>query len=140
MSTTTAVVTVPTVLWVGFSGISLLRGAAFVVGPLQEYGVPRSWWTPLAVLKLLGASGLLVGLSFPVLGVAAATGLILYFLGAIVTILRARSYKTVVFPFLYLAPVVATGALAFAQRTFHTRCSRAGHSQCERHGVPGART
>ncbi|MFD9444188.1 DoxX family protein [Streptomyces sp. NPDC060006] len=114
MSTTAVVVTALTALWVGFSGVSLLRRAAFVVEPLVAYGVPRSWWTALAVLKLLGATGLLVGLAVPVVGGAAAAGLILYFLGAIITVLRARSYKTVAFPVLYLAPVVATATLAFA--------------------------
>ncbi|WP_323184914.1 DoxX family protein [Kitasatospora purpeofusca] len=57
--------------------------------------MPRSWWGPLALAKLAGAAGLLVGLVVPALGVAAAVGLILYFLGAVVTCLRARSYSTV---------------------------------------------
>ncbi|MFI6938571.1 DoxX family protein [Streptomyces sp. NPDC050418] len=114
MSTTAVAVTALTALWVGFSGISLLRRATFVIEPLQEYGVPRTWWTPLAVLKLLGAAGLLTGLAVKAIGVAAAIGLALYFLGAVITVLRARSYKTVAFPILYLAPVIATWALAFA--------------------------
>ncbi|MFJ5231460.1 DoxX family protein [Kitasatospora sp. NPDC088391] len=105
------VLTVATAAWVGFSGVSLARRAEFVTGPLVEYGVPRSWWGPLALAKLVGAAGLLVGLAVPALGIAAAVGLLLYFLGAVATILRARSYKTVVFPFLYLAPVAATLAL-----------------------------
>ncbi|MFV2175273.1 DoxX family protein [Actinomadura sp. LOL_016] len=58
--------------------------------------------------KLVGAIGLLVGLAFPAVGIAAAIGLTTYFLGAIVTVLRARSFKTLPFPVLYLAPVVAT--------------------------------
>ncbi len=49
----------------------------------------------------------------PAIGVAAAIGLILYFAGAVITVLRARSYKTVAFPVLYLAPVVATLALCY---------------------------
>ncbi|MER5883756.1 DoxX family protein [Streptomyces sp. NPDC001941] len=114
MSTTAVVLTVLTALWVGFSGVSLLRRAPFVVEPLVAYGVPRAWWTPLGLLKLLGAAGLLAGLAVPALGVAAAVGLILYFLGAVVTVLRARSYKTVAFPVLYLAPVAATLVVAFA--------------------------
>ncbi|KJY26125.1 DoxX family protein, partial [Streptomyces sp. NRRL S-495] len=61
-----------------------------------------------------GAAGLLVGLAVPALGVAAAIGLILYFLGAVITCLRARSYKTVAFPLLYLAPVAVTLGLGFA--------------------------
>ncbi|WP_027341118.1 DoxX family protein [Hamadaea tsunoensis] len=114
MSTTTAVVTVLTALtalWVGFSSFSLLRRAPFVVDPLVTYGVPRSWWTPLGIAKGAGALGLLVGLAVPAVGIAAAVCLIAYFLGAVVTVLRARSYQTVAFPVLYLIPVAITLAL-----------------------------
>ncbi|MFB8240248.1 DoxX family protein [Kitasatospora purpeofusca] len=50
----------------------------------------------------------------PALGVATAMGLILYYLGAVITCLRARSYKTVPFPLLYLAPVAVTLGLGLA--------------------------
>ncbi|MEB8342467.1 DoxX family protein [Streptomyces endophyticus] len=110
-TTTVLVVTVLTALWVGFSGVSLLRRAPFVVEPLVSYGVPDTWWPRLAVAKLLGAAGLLVGLAVPAIGIAAAIALALYFVGAVVTVLRVRSYKTVAFPVLYLAPVVATLAV-----------------------------
>ncbi|MEU1963578.1 DoxX family protein [Nocardia sp. NPDC019304] len=105
MSTAYVVVTIAAAAWVGFSAFSLLRRAAFVVDPLVEYGVPQSWWTPLGLAKAAGALGLLVGLFVPAVGVAAAIGLILYFAGAVITVLRARSYKTVAFPMLYLIPV-----------------------------------
>ncbi|MET9465962.1 DoxX family protein [Streptomyces sp. NPDC006544] len=111
---TTVVVTVLTAVWVGFSGLSLMRRAPFVVEPLLQYEVPRSWWAPLALAKLAGAVGLLIGLAVPVVGYLAGTGLVLYFLGAVITVLRARSYKTVAFPLLYLAPVTATLALGLA--------------------------
>ncbi|MEW2357708.1 DoxX family protein [Spirillospora sp. NPDC029432] len=111
MSTTLIAVTVATAAWVGFSGFSLLRRADFVVQPLIAYKVPRTWWTPLALAKTAGAIGLLAGLAVPALGIAAALGLTAYFLGAIITVLRARSYKTLPFPILYLAPVVATLAI-----------------------------
>ncbi|GHJ47148.1 membrane protein [Catellatospora sp. TT07R-123] len=111
MSTTTAVVTVLTALWVGFSAFSLLLRAAFVVDPLRTYGVPESWWTPLGLAKAAGALGLLAGLAVPAIGIAAAVALVCYFLGAIITVLRARSYQTVAFPALYLAPVAVTLAL-----------------------------
>ncbi|WP_030714940.1 DoxX family protein [Streptomyces sp. NRRL F-2580] len=107
----TVVVTLLTALWVGFSGLSLMRRAQFVVEPLVQYEVPPSWWTPLALAKLAGAAGLMIGLAVPVVGVLAGTGLVLYFLGAVITVLRARSYKTVAFPLLYLAPVTVTLAL-----------------------------
>jgi hypothetical protein len=108
MSTTATVVTVLAALWVGFSAFSLLRRAEWVVKPLTDYGVPRSWWTWLGAAKAAGAVGLLVGLFAPVIGVLAGICLILYFTGAVITVLRARSYSTVVFPLLYMGPVIAT--------------------------------
>ncbi|WP_406313014.1 DoxX family protein [Streptosporangium sp. NBC_01639] len=107
MSTTATVVTILAALWVGFSAFSLLRRAEWVVKPLMDYGVPRSWWTWLGAAKAAGSVGLLVGLFVPVIGVLAGICLMLYFAGAVVTVLRARSYSTVVFPLLYLGPVIA---------------------------------
>lgn len=114
MNTAYVIVTIVAALWVGFSAFSLLRRAAFVVDPLVEYGVPQSWWTPLGLAKAAGSIGLIVGLWIPAVGVAAAIGLILYFTGAVVTVLRARSYKTVAFPILYLAPVAVALSLGIA--------------------------
>ncbi|MFI9558505.1 DoxX family protein [Nonomuraea endophytica] len=107
MSTTATVVTVLAALWVGFSAFSLLRRAEWVVKPLTDYGVPSSWWTWLGAAKAAGAVGLLAGLFVPVVGVLAGIGLVLYFAGAVFTVLRARSYSTVVYPLLYMGPVIA---------------------------------
>ncbi|MFB8005115.1 DoxX family protein [Nocardia sp. NPDC056000] len=107
-------VTIIAAAWVGFSAFSLLRRATFVTDPLVEYGVPQSWWTALGLLKAAGAIGMIVGLFIPLIGIAAAIGLILYFAGAVITILRARSYKTVAFPLLYLAPVAVALGLGAA--------------------------
>jgi hypothetical protein len=52
--------------------------------------------------------GLLAGLAVPAIGIAAAIGLVLYFTGAIVTILRARSFSHVPIPLLYAAPALAS--------------------------------
>lgn len=114
MHTAYVIVTVLAALWVGFSAVSLLRRAPFVVDPLIEYGVPQTWWTPLGFAKAAGALGLIAGLWIPALGIAAAVGLILYFLGAVITVVRARSYKTVAFPVLYLAPVAVALGLGLA--------------------------
>ncbi|MGH3434061.1 MAG: DoxX family protein, partial [Thermocrispum sp.] len=85
----------------------------WVVQPLTEYGIPRSWWPWLGAAKSAGAAGLLAGLAVPELGIAAAVGLILYFTGAVITVLRARSYSHLPFPLIYAAPVVASLVLAF---------------------------
>ncbi|GAA4205402.1 DoxX family protein [Streptosporangium oxazolinicum] len=101
------IVTVLAAAWVAFSAYAILTHAAWVVGPLESYGVPASWWPWLGAAKAAGAAGLLVGLFVPVIGILAGIGLVVYFVGAVITVLRARSYKTVVYPILYLVPVVA---------------------------------
>lgn len=114
MSIIFVVVTVLAALMVGFSAVSVFLRAPWVVDPLADYGVPRVWWPWLGVAKASGAAGLLVGLWFPSVGVMAGLGLVLYFTGAVVTVLRARSYTHVPFPLLYAAPVVGSLAVGLA--------------------------
>ncbi|MHA6619328.1 DoxX family protein [Pseudonocardia sp. DLS-67] len=111
VGTVTTVVTVLAAAWTGFSAYALLARKAFVVDNLVEYGVPEGWWPWLAAAKTLGAAGLLAGLAVPGIGVAAAVGLFLYFTGAVITVVRARSYGHIPFPLLYLVPALAAGWL-----------------------------
>ncbi|MFB9690584.1 DoxX family protein [Amycolatopsis plumensis] len=111
MHTAYLIVTVAAAAWVGFSAVSMFARAKWVVEPITEYGVPRSWWNLLGTAKAAGAVGLLAGLFWPPIGIAAAIGLVLYFTGALITVARARSYAHLPFPVLYLAPVVASLAL-----------------------------
>ena len=60
---------------------------------MAKAGVPESWMTTLGILKAVGALGLLLGIRVPVIGIAAALGLILFFVGAIITHLRGRDYS-----------------------------------------------
>lgn len=60
---------------------------------MAKAGVPESWMTTLGVLKTAGALGLLVGIDVPVVGIAAAVGLIVFFVGAIITHLRGCDYS-----------------------------------------------
>ncbi|WP_205324419.1 DoxX family protein [Glycomyces sp. YM15] len=107
MTTAYVIVTIAAALWVGFSAYSIFAKASYVVDPLRHYGVPESWWVWLGLAKAAGALGLLLGLFVPFIGIAAGIGLVLYFLGALVTVLRARSYATIVAPLMYLAPASA---------------------------------
>ncbi|MER6787710.1 DoxX family protein [Streptomyces sp. NPDC000658] len=113
MSTAYVVVTVVGAAMAAFSAASLFLGAEWTAKPLADYGVPRSWWSWLAAAKAAGAAGLLAGLFVPVVGVLAAIGLVLYFLGAAVTVARARWFSHVAFPLVYAAPAVASLVLAF---------------------------
>jgi hypothetical protein len=108
MSTTYVVVTVLAAMMVGFSAGSVFFRAKWVVEPLAEYGVPRSWWPWLGTAKAAGSVGLLVGLAVPAVGVVAGVALVAYFTGAVITVLRARSYTHVPFPLVYVAPVVGS--------------------------------
>jgi len=60
---------------------------------MARVGVSESWITILGVLKAAGALGLLVGIRVPLIGTAAAVGLVLFFVGAIIAHLRARDYS-----------------------------------------------
>ncbi|KQS66675.1 DoxX family protein [Modestobacter sp. Leaf380] len=53
-------------------------------------GVPAGRIPVLAALEIAGALGLLVGLAWAPLGIAAAGGVVLYFVGAVVAHLRVH--------------------------------------------------
>lgn len=108
MSTAHIVLTLLGAALAAFSAGSVFLRAPWVVQPLAEYGVPRSWWPWLGAAKAAGAAGLLTGLFVPVVGVLAGIGLVLYFTGAVVTVVRARSYAHIPFPLVYAAPVAAS--------------------------------
>ena len=76
---------------------------------MAKAGVPESWITMLGALKGAGALGLLVGIRVPLIGTAAAIGLILFFVGAIITHLRAHDHSfglAIVFFLLAVAALV----------------------------------
>lgn len=89
----------------------------FVLINSAKVGVPESWLTTLGILKAAGAGGLLLGvLGVPLIGAAAGIGLILFFVGAVITHLRARDYS-LSFPFAYLLLAVAALVLDLATCT-----------------------
>jgi hypothetical protein len=60
---------------------------------LTKVGVPTSWFPYLATAELAGALGLIVGIFVAPLGIAAAIGIVLYFVGAVTTHVRASDTK-----------------------------------------------
>lgn len=93
-----------------YSAYADFRPPDWMFANMNRLRVPRSWLPVLGVLKAAGAVGLLVGLAFPAIGVAAALGLVIYFAGAIVFTLRARWYPHIPFPAVWL--LLAAAALA----------------------------
>ncbi|MEN8650560.1 DoxX family protein [Streptomyces sp. 21So2-11] len=84
----------------GLLAAALLASATFtfnrqeqIVSSMTKLEVPDSWLPRLAALKAAGALGLLVGLVVVPIGVAAAIGVVLYFIGALIFHLRARDLR-----------------------------------------------
>jgi hypothetical protein len=66
----------------------------------------------LGALKLAGAAGIVLGpLGLRELGIAAAAGLVLFFVGAVATHLRAHVVYNIAFPGAYLCLAGASLAL-----------------------------
>jgi hypothetical protein len=107
MFTAYVVVTLMAIAANTFAATADFMRLKFVLITPAKAGVPESWMTMLGILKAAGAGGLLVGLiGVPLIGTAAAIGLILFFVGAIITHLRVRNYS--------IGPAVAFLVLAVA--------------------------
>jgi len=77
-----------------FSGVAALVHFKPIFPGMAKAGVPESWLTTLGTLKTAGAVGLLLGLlGVPLIGTAAAIGLVLFSVGAVITHLRAGDYS-----------------------------------------------
>jgi DoxX-like family len=97
------VVTVITAIATAAVAIPDFIPAGFVLANSAKVHVPRSWLPMLGTLKVAGAIGLLGGLvGPPAIGIAAATGLVLYFISAVIAHLRARVLYNIAFPGAYL--------------------------------------
>lgn len=108
----TVVVSVLLALAVIGSGLGKLSKNPKVVESLSVVGVPLSWFPFLAAAEVAGGVGLLVGLGVAPLGMAAAIGLVLYFLGAVGAHVKAGDTKGLPAP---LVLALLAGA-AFALR------------------------
>ncbi|MGE5156338.1 MAG: DoxX family protein [Betaproteobacteria bacterium] len=69
---------------------------------LAHLGIPLGMLPFLATCLIAGGVGLLVGLWYPPLGIAAAVGLVLYFVGALIAHLRKGDVKGLPAPMLFL--------------------------------------
>ncbi|SEG90012.1 DoxX-like family protein [Thermomonospora echinospora] len=110
------VVTIATIAANAAIAVADLAGARFVLANSAEVGLPRSWIPPLGWLKAAGAAGLTLGLlGLRPLGIAAAAGLVLFFLGAVIAHIRARVFHNIAFPGAYLALAIGSFTLAVTQ-------------------------
>jgi hypothetical protein len=86
-----AVVAVVLALGLIASGALKLIKQPKIIEGIHALGVPLKLFPVLAALEIAGALGLVAGLWIPGLAIAAATGVMLYFVGAVTTHLRAHN-------------------------------------------------
>ncbi|WP_431047024.1 DoxX family protein [Streptomyces sp. P1-3] len=114
MFTAYVVVTVLAAAASAYSATNHYVRPKWILDNMTRYGVPLSWLPALGAVKAAGALGLLVGIGVPAIAVAASVGLILYYVGAVGAIWRARCYPHLPAPMPFLLLVVASLVLRLA--------------------------
>jgi len=116
MHTAYLAITLVFALMVTFSGVGKIRRDPIPVKVVHEtVGLPLKYFPLLAACEFAGVVGLVVGIWWPPLGIAAGIGLVLYFVGAIVSHLHAGDFKGIgsaAFMLVFAAGVLALRALA----------------------------
>jgi hypothetical protein len=114
MNTATVVVTILLAALFTFTGSIKLLGVAKSLEIRDHLGVKPMQWRLIGVCELAGVAGVLVGLFWAPIGIAAAIGLALLTIGAIAY--HVRHSDTVA----DLAPAVIGVALALTAVVLHT--------------------
>jgi len=78
------------------SGAAKLAAAKQSIAIRDRLGVTPGLWRGIGILEVAAAAGLAAGLAVPVLGLAAAVGLVLLLIGAIATHARAHDLSNAV--------------------------------------------
>ncbi|WP_406464559.1 DoxX family protein [Streptomyces sp. NBC_01622] len=90
----------------GAAAVTYLIGHEYPKTQADLKGIPRKWVPVLGMLLAAGTVGLLAGLAVPLLGTLAASGLVLYFIGAIIAHVRVGS-RNIVGGIVFLATAAA---------------------------------
>ena len=108
------VITLAFALMVSYSGAGKIRRDPLQVKVVHEtMGVPLKYLPLLAACEFAGALGLVLGIWWRFIGIAAGIGLVLYFVGAIVSHLRVGDFKGIGFAAFMLVLAAAALALRF---------------------------
>jgi hypothetical protein len=99
-----------------YSGINKLVGGAEVASAYAKLGVPAAKLPYLAALLHAGGVGLIAGLWWAPIGMAAAAGVTAYFLCAIAAHVRAGELRTLPVPVIIVALAAAALVLRVATR------------------------
>lgn len=94
-----------------YAAISDFTRPNWLISNMKRLKVEERWLPTLGIVKLLGGVGLLAGIGIPQLGIATAACLVLYFLGAMVTVMRVGWYANLPFPLIFLALAIGSFVL-----------------------------
>jgi hypothetical protein len=114
MHTAYLIVTIATAAANAYAASADFTRPAWLLDNMTRARVTEPWLPSLGALKAAGAVGLLVGIAVPALGVAAAIGLVLFFIGALITHVRARFWN-IAAPSVFL--LLAVGSLVLRLAT-----------------------
>lgn len=117
MSIATTTVSILLAALLAFAAIRKLSHQEQVVESYARVGVPDDKLNYLAIILLAGAAGLMLGLLWAPIGVAAAIGVVCYFIGAVTFHLRAGDARNLPTPLAMLATAVVTLVLQLVTPT-----------------------
>ena len=105
----TLVLSIVLALAFGMSGAQKVAGAKTALDHADHFGMSHNTYRVIGVLEVLAAIGLLVGLAVWPLNVAAAAGLVLLMIGAVITHVRAGDKVA------HFAPAAVLGLLTVVE-------------------------
>jgi hypothetical protein len=97
-----------------FAAVRKLSHRPEVVATYTRVGVPEARLNQLAVILFAGAAGLIAGIFWAPIGVAAASGVVVYFLVAIAAHMRAGDQQNLATPLIIEITALAALALRLA--------------------------
>jgi DoxX-like protein len=87
-------VTILVAVAVAFSAVMKIRRHPHAVRKIHgDVGVPLHYFPFAAALQLAGALGLILGIRWPLVGIVAGVGLIVYFVTAMLAHIRAHDFQ-----------------------------------------------
>lgn len=108
MSIAFVVVTLVAIAGNAVEAVANFAGAAWVKRNSRAVGVPDSWLPFLGFVKAAAVAGLAAGFFWRPLGIAAAVGLVVFFVCAMAVHVRARVFHNIAGPLLFLGLSAAT--------------------------------
>ena len=100
-------VTVVASIFTAIASVTYLIGHPYPKAQLDMKRLPHSWMPVLGLILAAGSVGLLAGFAVPLLGQLAATGLVLYFVGALLAHLRVGSRNLIGWSVFFVTAVAA---------------------------------